>query len=81
MIIALLNYAFPVRIIMSYIYAKKTKSEFSIKIEDYFDLFISGLVTIWLVAFIIFSSSEATNPYVAENAHQLFMYQVMMADK
>ena len=81
MIIALLNYAFPVRIIMNYIYAKKTKSEFSIKIEDYFDLFISGLVTIWLVAFIIFSSSEATNPYVAENAHQLFMYQVMMADK
>jgi hypothetical protein len=69
MIIALLNYAFPVRIIMNYIYAKKTKSEFSIKTEDYFDLFISGLATIWLVAFIIFSSSEVTNPFVAENTH------------
>jgi hypothetical protein len=69
MIISLLNYAFSVRIIMNYIYAQKTKSEFSIKIEDYFDLFISGLVTIWLVAFIIFSTNEATNPYVADNAH------------
>jgi uncharacterized BrkB/YihY/UPF0761 family membrane protein len=69
MIVALMNYAFPVRIIMNYIYAKKTKKEYTIKTEDFFDLFISFLVTIWLVAFIVFSNSEVVNPYVAENSH------------
>jgi hypothetical protein len=62
MIVALMNYAFPVRIIMNIIYAKKTKIEYTIKIEDYFDIFISFLVTIWLVAYIVFSNSEAVNP-------------------
>jgi len=59
---------------MNYIYAKKIKIEYSIRIEDYFDLFISFLVTIWLAAFTIFANSEAVNPYVAENSHQLFTY-------
>ena len=81
MIVAMMNYAFSVRIIMNFVYAKKTKKEYTIKTEDLFDLFISFLVTIWLAAFIVFSNSEAVNPYVAENSHQLFMYSVIMADK
>jgi hypothetical protein len=69
MIVALLNYAFPVRILMTYVYALKTHAEVSIKLEDYFDFFISGLISIWVGAYITFSSSEATNPQLAENRH------------
>jgi hypothetical protein len=69
MFVALLNYAFPVRLLMTYVYALKTHAEVSIKLEDYFDLFISGLISIWLGAYIIFSSSKATNPQLAENKH------------
>ena len=68
-IVALMNYAFPVRLLMTYVYALKTHEEFSIKLEDYFDLFISGLISIWLGAYIVFSSSEATNPQLADNRH------------
>ena len=69
MFVAILNYAFPVRLLMTYVYALKTRAEVSIKLEDYFDLFISGLISIWLGAYIVFSSSEATNPLLAENKH------------
>jgi hypothetical protein len=68
-IVALMNYAFPVRLLMTYVYALKTHAVFSIKLEDYFDLFISGLISIWLGAYIVFSSSEATNPQLADNRH------------
>jgi hypothetical protein len=69
MCVALLNYAFPVRLLMTYVYARKTNTEFSMKLEDYFDLFISGLVTIWLCAYSIFVNSEVTNPLIADNSH------------
>jgi hypothetical protein len=69
MCVALLNYAFPVRLLMTYVYALKTNTEFSMKLEDYFDLFISGLVTIWLCAYSIFTNSEVTNPLIADNSH------------
>jgi len=62
MYVALLNYAFPVRLLMTYVYAIKTKAEVTIKLEDYFDLFISGIISIWLGAYIVFASSEVTNP-------------------
>lgn len=69
MCVALLNYAFPVRLLMTYVYALKTNTEFSMKLEDYFDLLISGLVTIWLCAFSIFTNSEVKNPLIADNSH------------
>ena len=69
MSLAVMNYAFPVRLLMTYVYAVKTKSEFSLKLEDYFDITISILVSVWLGAFFIFSNREAENPLIATTPH------------
>lgn len=69
MTLAIMNFAFPVRLLMTYVYSKKTLSEFSFKVEDIFDILISILVSIWLGVFIMFAHREPENPLVAITTH------------
>jgi len=62
-------FAFPVRVLMTWIYTQKTNTEYSMKLEDFFDLFISGLISIWLVAFSLFTNRPAENPLLAVTIH------------
>ena len=69
MSLAVMLFAFPVRVFMTYIYAHKTNTEYSMKTEDYFDFLISGLIAIWVVAYFIFTNRTPENPLLSSDYH------------
>ena len=48
MYLSMLCFSFPVKTLMTLVYASKTKTEYKLKTEDLFDIIICSLITAWI---------------------------------
>jgi len=62
----MLCFSFPVKTLMTLIYAKKTKTEYKLKTEDLFDAVICALIVAWLYVFFSFEKHKNSNPEIVE---------------
>ena len=81
MYLACLCFSFPVKTLMTIVYAHKTKTEYKIKLEDFFDIVICVLISVWIYIFISFSRHQSRNPKIADTPLTIFMYDVIEANK
>ena len=63
---------------MTYVYAYKTKDKFKLRLEDFFDLCICGVIVAWLAIFLIYSRMDSPYPKIAHTKIQVFMYKVLL---
>ena len=76
--LALLCFSFPVKSLMTYVFASKTKNKYKFRMEELFDLAICAVVFVWLTLFFIYSREESPYPKIAHTKVQVFMYQVLL---
>jgi len=80
MYISLICFGFPVKTLMTSVYAHKTKTEYKFKTEDMFDFLICSMITVWIYIYLTYSRHEAVNPKVASTPDEIFMYDIMIAN-
>ena len=81
MFLSMLCFGFPVKTLLTLVYASKTKTEYKLKTEDLFDVIICTMITAWIYIFFSFRKHETTNPKIAETPDEIFMYDIIMARK
>lgn len=81
MYVSLVCFGFPIKSLMTVVYAHKTQTEYKLKIEDLFDLFICSLIGYWIFIYITYSNHEATNTKIANTKQEIFMYDILVARK
>ena len=79
MYLSTLCFGFPVKTLVTLVYASKTKTEYKLKTEDFFDIIICLLITAWIYIYFSFMKHESTNPKIAETSAEIFMYDIIMA--
>ena len=65
MYLSILCFAFPVKLIMTLVYASKTKTAYKPKTEDLFDFVISSLISLWIYINWSYSKHESSNLKIA----------------
>jgi hypothetical protein len=78
MYIATICFGFPIKTLMTYVYAVKTGTEYKLKPEDYFDTVICGLIAAWVYVYLSFSRYPAVNPNLASTPDEIFMYTILI---
>lgn len=81
MYVSLICFGFPIKTLMTIVYAHKTATEYKLKIEDLFDIFICCLIGYWIGIYVSYSHREATNTKVAQTPKEIFMYEILVARK
>jgi hypothetical protein len=81
MYVSLVCFGFPIKSLMTFVYAHKTQTEYKLKIEDIFDLFICSLIGYWIFIYITYSNHDATNTKIANTKQEIFMYDILVARK
>ena len=79
MYLSMLCFSFPLKTLMTLVYASKTKTEYKLKTEDLFDIIICSLITAWIYIHFSFWRHESANPEVAETPEEIFMYDIIIA--
>lgn len=79
MFVSLICFGFPVKTLMTSVYARKTKTEYKFKTEDMFDFVICFLIGWWLQIYFTYRNHEAVNPQIASTKNEIFMYDIMVA--
>jgi hypothetical protein len=65
MFVSVICFGFPIKTLMTVVYAHKTKTEYKLKTEDLFDIFICTLISMWIALYVTFSNTESKNPNIA----------------
>lgn len=80
MFVSTVCYGFPVKTIMTFMYARKTYTEYKFKMEDLFDFVICAMITLWLQTYFSYRNREAENPKIASTKDEIFMYELIVAN-
>ena len=81
MYVSLICFGFPIKTLMTIVYAHKTATEYKLKIEDLFDIFICCLIGYWIGIYVTYSHHQSTNTTVAVTRPEIFMYDILVARK
>lgn len=77
MIIAMAVWMYPFKILTTFYFTYMSDREYSLKIEDYFDFIISGLVIWWVRKYVEYSRMESSDLQIASTPQEIFMYEVI----
>lgn len=77
MFVAMTVWTYPLKILTTYYFAYKSDREYSLKVEDYFDLGLTLMVILWVQKFYEYSHLESTNTKIASTPEEIFMYTVI----
>lgn len=79
MFVSTVCFGFPVKTIMTLMYARKTKTEYKLKMEDLFDFVICGMISWWMQIYFEYRNRDASNPLIASTKDEIFMFELMTA--
>ena len=77
MIVAMVSFSFPVRMLVIRLYARYTERSISFSIDEFVDLILAGCVALWFERFVEYSLFRKADESIATTPEEIFMYNVI----